>query len=211
MEEKSYLHNKDQLYKDILAHSYTIFPKKTEEDQSTWKSIKLDFSIFDKDGKYKATFEQRIPTKTLDQLAAQAEKRACELNQVQHNPKSPKSIKRKAFYFYEYMFAYHDAAANNHGIQDMTKDGAIDHLTAEHPIDIEYLARIITHYDKVLIKTASEISKFVIETALDEAEEILKNKFNFDFKPFLLEDALFITPSPPPFQLQGSDLPNLEI
>jgi hypothetical protein len=45
-----------------------------------------------------------------------------------------------------------------------------------------------------------------METALVEAEKVLKEKFNLDFKPFEMEDTLFIPPSQPPFQQQGSDL-----
>jgi hypothetical protein len=200
------MHEKNYLYKKTLEHSYTKFPKKETEDEPTWKTLDIDPNIFYIDGKYEATFEKHIPTTALDELATKATKDSCNLNNVEYNENSIKCKKRCAFYFYQYLALYHKTAAENHNIIKQDKETAMNYL-AHEPIDIDYLARVITYYDLILDKTPSmpQIRKFFKETALPEAEEFLKKKFNLNYQSFDIDDTLFFAPSQPPFQEQGSE------
>jgi hypothetical protein len=186
IENKTHLFG--NLFKNSLEHSYTLFPKKENE---IWKAPVLDTSIFHIDGKCEATFLNPIPTKILDTLANTAEEFTCKSNSV------PTNIKRRNYYFYQYLSLYHQFAAQNHNIDNFSKEKAIDFIT-NNIVDTHFLARIITYFD--LIKnqntTYSQIVKFFKETAYPEAEKILSDKFKINFSsPIDIDDSFFLKES----------------
>ena len=123
----------------------------------------------------------------LDELTDQAEDFICKQNKVQSN------LKRRSYYFYQYLNIYHQTAANNHNIANLSKEDAIEYITAKM-IDTHLLARIITYFDIIKDQQTSllQIIKFYKEQALPKAENFLFKKFNIEFtEPSLLEDSLF--------------------
>jgi hypothetical protein len=116
--------------KHTFEESYQIYPKK---DNESWNEPYLDPSIFYIKGKHEATFEKQIPTTIFDELATKAEDYTCSANGVKTNPK------RRGFYFYQYLTIYQNTAAQNHNIDKMDKQQAIDFLTTKL-IDTDFLA-----------------------------------------------------------------------
>src|SRR5205823_9874016 len=100
----------------------------------------IDPSTFQIDGKNEASFSKPIPTKLLDELTDQAEDFICKQNKVQSNQK------HRSYYFYQYLNIYHQTAAENHNIANLSKEDAIEYITAKM-IDTHLLARIITYFD----------------------------------------------------------------
>ena len=177
-------HDFPNLFKLILKQSYTTFPKK---DSEIWKLPTLDFSVFEIEGKHEADFSKPIPLKLIDELADQAEDFICKQN------KTTKFQKRRSYYFYQYLNAYHHTAAENHNLHNFTKEKAIEYITSKM-IDTHFLARIITYFDMIKEEqsTLQQIIKHYKEEALPKAENFLFNKFNITFtEPSLLEDSLF--------------------
>ena len=113
---EKFLHNRDQLYKDILEKSYSFYPKKKSE---ILQEPQLDSSIFFIDAKHEATLKTTIPTKLLEDLAKQAEEVACKLNNI------TSSQNRRRVYFYKYLALYHRIALENHNIPNNSKQEAI--------------------------------------------------------------------------------------
>ena len=177
-------HDFSNLFKLILKQSYTTFPKK---DSEIWKLPTFDSSMFKIDRKHEASFSNPIPLKLIDELADQAEEFICKEN------KTTKFQKRQSYYFYQYLNTYHHTAAENHNIHNLTREKAIEYITAKM-IDTHFLARIITYFDMIKEEqsTLQQIIKYYKETALPEAEHYLFNKFSVTFtEPSLLEDSLF--------------------
>src|SRR5205085_2314131 len=153
-------------------------------------------SIFYIDREHKATLKTKIPTQLLDELADQAEENVCKANNIKTN------VKCRNYYFYQYLTAYHNHAAQNHKISLLDKEEGIKFLT-EQLIDTHFLARIITYYDIILnnMPTYKTITEFYKTTAIPEAEKILKEKFNINFKSVEIVDSLFLEiKQTPPFQ-----------
>lgn len=178
------LHNRDQLYKDILEKSYSFYPKKETE---ILQEPHLDSSIFFIDAKHEATLKTTIPTKLLEDLAKQAEEAACKLNNITSSPN------RRRVYFYKYLALYHQTALENHNIPINSKQEAINRATPSI-VDTHFLARIITYFDCIQNKshTFSQIIKYYNDTAYPEAEKILKEKFNINFQPITNLESLFL-------------------
>ena len=155
----------------------------------------MDVSIFHIGREYEATLKTKIPTQLLDELAEQAEEYICKANNVKTNTKC------RNYYFYQYLTAYHNHAIQNHKINLLNKEQAIQLLT-EQLIDTHFLARIITYYDTILNKTLTykTITEFYKTTALAEAEKFLKEKFNINFKLVKIVDSLFLETNQTLFQ-----------
>ena len=181
---EKFLHNRDQLYKDILEKSYSFYPKKESE---ILQEPQLDSSIFFIDAKHEATLKTTIPTKLLEDLAKQAEEVACKLNNI------TSSQNRRRVYFYKYLALYHRIALENHNIPNNSKQEAIKRATLSI-IDTHFLARIITYFDCIQNQshTFSQIIKYYKETAYSEADKILKEKFNINFQPITNLESLFL-------------------
>ena len=194
-EKKEYtiLHDSDRLYKAVLKYSEAAYPLNESEQ---WKLPPMDVSIFHTGREYEATLKTKIPTQLLDKLAEQAEEYICKANNVKTN------TKHRNYYFYQYLIAYHNHATQNHKINLFNKEQAIQLLT-EQLIDTHFLAHIITYYNTILNKTPTykTITEFYKTSAVPEAERILKEKFNINFKPVEIIDSLFLeTKQTPPFQ-----------
>ena len=89
---------------------------------------------------------------------------------------------------------YQNTAADNHNINKMNKQEAIDFLTTKL-IDTDFLARVITYFDCTSKNSPnySEITKFYKKKGLFEVEKILCDKFNIKFEIFTsIEEALFL-------------------
>jgi hypothetical protein len=178
------IHNSTKLIRNIFDASYNTYPKEIE----AWNEPFLDATIFYIKGKHEATFTKQIPTTVLDELAAKAEEYTCSANSVRTNPK------RQAFYFYQYLTIYQNTAAENHNIDKMDKQQAINFLTPKL-IDTDFLARVITYFDCTRNESPnySAITKFYKEKALPEAETILHEKFNIKFEiPTSIAESLFL-------------------
>jgi hypothetical protein len=178
------VHNSTKLIRNIFDTSYDTYPKEIE----AWNEPFLDASIFYIKGKHEATFTKQIPTTVLDELAAKAEEYTCSANSVRTNPK------RQAFYFYQYLTIYQNTAAQNHNINKMDKQQAINFLTPKL-INTNFLAHVITYFDCTHNESPnySTITKFYKEKALPEAETILHEKFNIKFEiPTSIAESLFL-------------------
>ncbi|CAG8687214.1 6909_t:CDS:1, partial [Racocetra fulgida] len=64
-----------------------------------------------------------MPTKLLDELATQTEEYICKTHSL------PTVIKRHNYYFYELLNVYQQAATQNHLIDNINKQKAIENLT----------------------------------------------------------------------------------
>ena len=179
-----FLHNRDQLNKDTFEKSYTFYPKKESE---TLQEPHLDPSVFFIDAKHEATLKTTIPTKLLEDLAKQAEEAACKLNSITSSPN------RRRVYFYKYLALYHQTALQNHNIPNNSKQEAINRVT-NLVVDTHFLARIITYFDciKNQTQTFSQTIKYYKEMAYPEADRIIKEKFNINFKPISDLESLFL-------------------
>src|SRR5690242_17936557 len=120
------------------------------------------------------------------------EEQICKINNTKTNPR------RRGFLFYQYLANYYRIAAQNHNILNKTKTEAIKFLT-KSPIDIDYLARVITYYDLIKDQRISlnQIIKHYNTTFKPEAEKYLFKKFKINFQLVKLEDLLFLELSPP--------------
>ena len=177
-----------KLFKHILDNSFESFPKKTFNIED----LHIDESIFHINSEHKATFDKPFPTKLLDKLADEAEALYCSDNLAE-----TREGRRNAF-FYKYLISYQQVAAQNHDINNLTKDLAIDKITNEI-IDTDFLARIITYFDLIKDKqpSFSQIVNFYKTNAYPEAEKLLITKFNINFQiPSLIEESLFLKETP---------------
>ena len=99
------------------------------------------------------------------------EETACNINKVTTNPK------RRNYYFYLYLNLYQQTAAQNHHIDKLEKQQAIDLLTTK-PISTEFLARVLTFYNSLgKSLTYLQTNTYYKETAYLEANKILQTKF----------------------------------
>ncbi|CAG8585252.1 17995_t:CDS:1, partial [Dentiscutata erythropus] len=80
---EKFFYKRDQLYKDILDKSYTIYPKK---DSEILQESTLNPSIFHINGTYEATLKISILTKLLEDLAKTAEEAVCKQNNITTSP-----------------------------------------------------------------------------------------------------------------------------
>jgi hypothetical protein len=167
------LHDTNKYYQDVFKHSCKVY---SQQDNEKWTEPNFDFSIFHIDAEHEATFKTKIPTQLLDNLADTAEDNFCKLNLTKTNPK------RRNYYFYKYLTAYHQTVAQNILINRMTKDKAIEHITTKL-IDMHFLARVIIYFDIILNKTPTycQITEYYKNNAYPEAEKILTSKFNLTF------------------------------
>ncbi|CAG8810226.1 25738_t:CDS:1, partial [Dentiscutata erythropus] len=168
----------------ILDDSFNTFPKEDIDLQD----LNIDTSIFFINHKYQATFKLPIPTSTLHELANQAEKTFC------HNNSIPTSTSRHNTFFYKYFIAYQNIAAQNHNINKLSKDQAID-LVTQNLIETDFLARIITYFDIIKDQqpSSSQTSNYYINKAYKQAENIIVTKFNLNFiVPSNIDDSLFL-------------------
>jgi len=115
------------------------------------------------------------------------EKSACKINNVLTNPK------RRSYYFYLYLNLYQNIAAQNHHIDKLDKQKAVELITSK-PTSTELLARVLTFFnslDKSL--TYPQINTYYRETAYPEANKILQDKFKMSYSiPSLIEESLFL-------------------
>jgi hypothetical protein len=178
----------NKLFKDTLNNSFQEYPK----ELITSEELHIDDSIFHIDAEHEATFTKPIPTILLDKLADQTEEKYCKTNSVLTSPG------RRNLFFYKYLTAYQKTAAQNHGIEHLTKDKAIEKVT-QTITQTDFLARIITFYD-LFLKTQpsySQTAKFYKEQAYPQAEQLLATKFNLKFAiPSEIDDSLFLRESP---------------
>ena len=81
---------------------------------------------------------------------------------------------RRNAFFYKYLISYQQVAAQNHNIDNLNKESAIDKVTNEI-IDTDFLARIITYFDLIKDKqpSFSQIFNFHKTNAYSEAEKLL--------------------------------------
>ena len=123
----------------------------------------------------------------MDKLADQAE------NFVYEQTKIKTNLKHHNYYFYCYLSLYYQTAAENHNIQSLSKEEAINLLT-KNIIDTKFLAQIITYFDVVKNQKSSylQIVKYFNDTAYPAAEKFLAKKFNLDFQPVSILDSLFL-------------------
>ena len=181
-------HDMNTLFKDTLNASFQEYPKET----LTLEELQIDDSIFHIDGNHEATFSKPIPTILLDKLADQAEEKYCKTNSLST------STGRRNLFFYKYLTSYQKTAAQNLGLEHLTKDSAMRKIM-QNLIPTDFLARIITYYDLFLGKQPSyaQTAKYYKETAYPEAELLLTAKFNLNFLvPNEIEDSLFLKESP---------------
>jgi hypothetical protein len=178
------LHDSTKLFNDILSKSRSLFPP---QDDEVWIHPTLNTTLFHKNKEHAASLDQPIPTKALDKLADQAEDFVCTQNKVKTNPK------RRNYYFYCYLSLYYQTAAENHNIQSLSKEEAINLLT-KNIIDTKFLAQIITYFDVVKNQKSTylQIVKYFNDTAYPAAEKFLAKKFNLDFQPVSILDSLFL-------------------
>ena len=138
-------HNFSTLLKRYIDYSYELFPKKECE---IWKEPSLKTEQFELEEKYEAIFSKPILTQLLDQLASEAEKKACELNKVETN------AKYRSFYFYQYLNSYHHEIAVNLEIIDLSRDQDIE-FTCTKTLNIFTLARILIYFDIIRDTTST--------------------------------------------------------
>ncbi|CAG8753029.1 8835_t:CDS:1, partial [Racocetra fulgida] len=96
------------------------YPKQQHE---SWPHPDFNPSLFIIDGKHTATFSKEILTKLLDELATQTKDYICKTHSM------PTVTKRRNYYFYELLTAYQQAATQNHLIDTINKQKAIENLT----------------------------------------------------------------------------------
>ncbi|CAG8805102.1 17809_t:CDS:1, partial [Cetraspora pellucida] len=91
--------------------------------------------------------------------------------------------KRQAFYFYQYLTIYQNTAAENHNIDKMNKQQAINFLIPKL-IDTNFLACIITYFDCTCNESPnySVKIKFYKEKALPEAEQFYMKNLTSNLK-----------------------------
>ena len=70
------------------------------------------------------------------------EKSACKINNVLTNPK------RRSYYFYLYLNLYQNIAAQNHHIDKLDKQKAVELITSK-PTSTELLARVLTFFNSL--------------------------------------------------------------
>jgi hypothetical protein len=136
----------------------------------------MDFTIFEKDNKYAATFQNPTPTDVLHKLATEAELQTTKLNNVETNSK------RQGYFFYCFYKAYLQAAAANDNISNLKLDEAIQLITTD-PVNTHFLARVLTYYhikenEKI---TLSNIRQIYNNIFYPQADKILATKFNINF------------------------------
>ncbi|CAG8758687.1 9188_t:CDS:1, partial [Racocetra fulgida] len=104
----------------------------------------------------------------------------------------PTVTKHCNYYFYELLIAYQQAAAQNHLIDNINKQKAIENLTIK-PISTDFLARIIAYFDtKNESLNYPQLVKFYRETAYPEAEKIIQTKFKMSYTtPATIKESLF--------------------
>jgi hypothetical protein len=179
-------HDNKALLGNIFKTSFETFPK-TDKDQ--WKSPNIDTSLFHIDGILEASFKQKFPTDAIDKLAQQAEDFVCKENSVEYNSK------RRNYYFYQYFNAFNQIAAQNHNIDNFSREQAIDYLTSK-PIPTDFLARVLTYYDLIKNQTPTfiQIRQHFNNKTFLEAESFLKQKFNISFQTNIsINDNLFFS------------------
>ena len=190
--EQTKQHDFNRLYKAVMKYSEVAYPSDENEQQ---KFPPLDTSIFHINREHKATLKTKIPTQLLDELADQAEEYVYKANNIKTN------TKRQNYYFYQYLTAYHNHAAQNHKINLLDKKEAIE-LLIEELINMHFLACIIIYYNTIFNNTLiyKTITEFYKTTAVPEAEKILKEKFNINFKLVKIVNSLFLETKKASFQ-----------
>ncbi|CAG8846608.1 40719_t:CDS:1, partial [Gigaspora margarita] len=131
-------YNFQNLSNFFFEQSFIKFPA-TQSNNQTWAKPTLDFSIFDKDNKHKATFQNTTPTNLFHKLSNDTKKEFMKLNNTETKNK------HKAYYFYRYFKAYLTAVAKNDEFIHLNKYQAIQKLISTS-INTYYLAHAIIYY-----------------------------------------------------------------
>jgi hypothetical protein len=173
--------------------SFKKFPATPSNNNSVkWTQPDLDFSIFAKDQKHHATFQNITPLPLFHKLADEAETYFSDNNNTVENPK------RRSFYFYSYFRAFLRAAAENDEINNLNEHQAINKITTK-PVNTHFLARVITYFYilKQPMISIPEILEAYKTTIYPQAQKILQEKFKIKFQSFKkLKDDLFFNPKP---------------
>jgi hypothetical protein len=187
-------HNYKNLATYFFHQSFDKFPvppnTKTKEK---WIHPDLDYSIFNLNNKYSATFKNPTPTDLFRKLASEAEAQFISANNTDTNPK------RSNYYFYCYFKAYLQAAAENDGIKNCSQYQAIQKITS-NLVDTHFLARVLTYFfilenNQILF---SQIRHEYNTKLFPQAEEILFGKFQINFSSLeLIQDTTLFDETTP--------------
>ncbi|CAG8644604.1 5677_t:CDS:1, partial [Racocetra persica] len=105
-----------------------------------WVYPSIESKIFQPKQKLAATFSKPTPITELRDLATSTEKSFASLNNVSSN------VARATYYFYQYLKKNLHTVAENDGIQELSKEKALEKII-NSTTDVHTLARIITFYE----------------------------------------------------------------
>ena len=181
-------HNLSNLSTFFFDKSFKTFPALPKKETSTTIPINLDFTIFNSENQYPATFKKAFPIQTLNTLAAEADQKFAKNNNLEINPK------RTTYYFYSYFKAYINAAATNDNISTLKLEEALE-KTISPSTNPHTLARIILYYDIQNWSTKFSISQIQQDYELKhyiEAEKFIIKHYKINI-PSSLDDSLFFS------------------
>ncbi|RIB26423.1 hypothetical protein C2G38_2163355 [Gigaspora rosea] len=181
-------HNFKNISTYFFDKSFENFPA-PPKDNPTPKTTPFtpDYSIFQPNQQYTATFKKTIPLHTLNELALKADQKFAEINNSETNPK------RTAFYLYSYLKAYLNTAATNDSIADLKLDQALEKFISPS-INPHILARIILYF---YIQNQPKFSITQIQQDYNQKYFLEAEKFiikHYDIKiPSIHDDTLFLS------------------